>query len=264
MTKIISNISLYLSFLKASLEEMLVYRLDCFVGMVSQIVSQLIEIIFIWIVFQNTENLAGWNFKQILLLYGITLISIGISGFCFDALYEIGPKYIRRGEFDKIMLRPVHPLLSIIGSSSEFTALGYFGLGLILTVVMLGQLAIPITFILIFKIIFFSIVGAAIIGAINTIFSIASFWTYRSNEVIWSFYRIYTFAQYPIDIYNKFIKILITMILPFAFVAYYPTMAYLGINKYMIYLSPIIAIVLWIIAVKVWNWALNKYRSTGN
>ena len=263
MTKIVNNISLYLSFLKASLEEMLVYRLDCIVGMVSQIVSQLIEIIFIWIVFQNTENLAGWNFNQILLLYGITLISIGISGFCFDALYEIGPKYIRRGDFDKIMLRPVHPLLSIIGSSNEFTSLGYLVLGLIMTIAMFIQLAIPITFTFIFKIIFFSIVGAAIIGAINTIFSIASFWTYRSNEIIWSFYRIYTFAQYPIDIYNKFIKILITIIFPFAFVAYYPTIAYLGINKYMIYLSPIIAIALWIVAVKVWNWALNKYRSTG-
>ena len=264
MTKIIDNISLYLSFSQAALKEMLVYRLDCIVGMISQIVTQLVEIIFIWIVFQNTENIAGWTFKQILLLYGITLISIGFSDFCFDSLYDIGPKYIRRGEFDKIMLRPVHPLLSIIGSSNEFTALGYFGLGLTLTISMLTQLAIPITLILIIKIIFFSIVGAAIIGAINTILSIASFWTYRSNEIIWSFYRIYTFAQYPIDIYNKFIKILITMILPFAFVAYYPTMSYLGINKYMICLSPIIAIVLWIIAVKIWNWALNKYRSTGN
>lgn len=166
--------------------------------------------------------------------------------------------------FDKIMLRPVHPLISIIGASKEFTALGYFGLGLAMTITMLIKLAIPITAILILKIVFFSIVGAAIIGAINTIFSIASFWTYRSNEIIWSFYRTYTFAQYPIDIYNKFIKVLITVILPFAFVAYYPTMDYLGINTYMIYLSPIIAIVLWIIAVKVWNFALNKYRSTGN
>ena len=161
------------------------------------------------------------------------------------------------------MLRPVHPLLSIIGASKEFTSIGYFGLGLALTMIMLIKLAIPITFILILKIVFFSIVGAAIIGAINTIFSISSFWTYRSNEVIWSFYRTYTFAQYPIDIYNKFIKILITCILPFAFVAYYPTMSYLGMNSYMIYVSPVIAIVLWIIAVKVWNRALNKYRSTG-
>ena len=201
---------------------------------------------------------------QVLLLYGITLISVGISDFCFDALYDIGPKYIREGDFDKIMLRPVYPLISIIGASKEFTALGYFGLGLAMTITMLIKLAIPITAILILKIVFFSIVGAAIIGAINNIFSIASFWTYRSNEIIWSFYRTYTFAQYPIDIYNKFIKVLITVILPFAFVAYYPTMDYLGINTYMIYLSPIIAIVLWIIAVKVWNFALNKYRSTGN
>lgn len=264
MVKVLDNVKLYFSFLKASLKEMLIYRLDCIVGMVSQIVTQLVEIIFIWIVFQNTENLAGWNFMQVLLLYGITLISVEISDFCFDALYDIGPKYIREGDFDKIMLRPVHPLISIIGASKEFTALGYFGLGLAMTITMLIKLAIPITAILILKIVFFSIVGAAIIGAINTIFSIASFWTYRSNEIIWSFYRTYTFAQYPIDIYNKFIKVLITVILPFAFVAYYPTMDYLGINTYMIYLSPIIAIVLWIIAVKVWNFALNKYRSTGN
>ena len=264
MTKVLDNIKLYLSFLKASLKEMLIYRLDCIVGMISQIVTQLVEIIFIWIVFQNTENLAGWDFRQVLLLYGITLISVGISDFCFDALYDIGPKYIREGDFDKIMLRPVHPLISIIGASKEFTSLGYFGLGLIITIIMLVKLAIPVTVALILKIVFFSIVGAAIIGAINTIFSISSFWTYRSNEVIWSFYKIYTFAQYPIDIYNGFIKFIITVILPFAFVAYYPTMNYLGLNKYMIYLSPIIAIVLWVIAVKVWNWALKKYRSTGN
>ena len=263
MSKIFDNISLYSSFLKASLKEMLIYRLDCIVGMISQIVTQLVEIIFIWIVFQNTDNLAGWNFMQILLLYGVTLISIGFSDFCFDALYDIGPKYIRNGEFDKILLRPVHPLISIVGSSKEFTALGYFVLGLLLTITMLIKLMIPITIILVLKIIFFSIVGAAIIGAINTIFSIASFWTYRSNEVIWSFYRVYTFAQYPLDIYNKFIKLLITAILPFAFVAYYPSMNYLGMDSKMIYIAPIIMAILWIIAIKIWNLALSKYRSTG-
>ena len=126
------------------------------------------------------------------------------------------------------------------------------------------KLAIPVTFGLLLQIVFFSIIGASIIGAINTIFSISSFWTYRSNEVIWSFYRTYTFTQYPIDIYNGFIKLLITAILPFAFVAYYPTMSYLGMNSYMLYLSPVVAIVLWFIAIKVWNFALNKYRSTGN
>lgn len=264
MKKILKNISLYLSFLGISLKEILIYRIDCIVGIFSQLIVQLVSLIFIFIVFQNTENISGWNFKQILLLYGITRISIGIEGYCFDSLYDIGPKYIRNGDFDKILLRPVHPLISIIGSSREFVSIADVILGLIITIYMLVQLSIPITIILILKIMVFSIVGALIIGAINTIFSISSFWTYRSNEVIWSFYRMYTFTEYPIDIYNIFIKILITIILPFAFVAYYPTMNYLGLSTYMIYLSPIVMIILWVVAVKVWNLALKKYRSTGS
>lgn len=263
MKKISDNISLYLSFLKISLKEILIYRLDCITGIISQLIVQAVSLIFIFIVFQNTENIAGWNFKQIMLLYGVTRIAIGIGGYCFDALYDIGPKYMQNGEFDKILLRPVHPLISIIGASREFVSLADFFIGLGITIYMLVELSIPISILLVVKIIFFSVVGALIIGAIETIFSISSFWTYKSNEVIWSFYNIYNFAQYPIDIYNGFIKILITVILPFAFVAYYPTMEYLGLNNYMLYLSPFIAIILWIIAVKLWNLALNKYRSTG-
>lgn len=263
MKKILDNISIYLSFLKIALKEILIYRLDCIVGIVSQLIVQSVSLIFIFIVFQNTENIAGWNFKQIILLYGVTRIAIGISGYCFDELYEIGPKYMYNGEFDKILLRPVHPLISIIGGSSEFVSLADFFIGLGITIYMLIELSIPITILLVVKIIFFSIIGALIIGAIITIFSISSFWTYKSNEVIWSFYNIYTFAEYPIDIYNTFIKILITVILPFAFVAYYPTMHYIGFNNYLLYLSPFIAIILWIITIKVWNIALNKYRSTG-
>lgn len=263
MKKILDNISLYLSFLKISLKEILIYRIDCIAGILSQLVVQAVSLIFIFIVFQNTKNIAGWNFEQILLLYGVTRISIGIQGYCFDSLYDIGPKYIRNGEFDKILLRTVHPLISIIGASREFISIADFFIGIGLTIYMLYKLAIPITALLIIKILFFSIVGALIIGAILTIFSISSFWTYRSNEVIWSFYRMYTFTEYPINIYNGFIKVLITVILPFAFVAYYPTMNYLGLNSYMIYLSPIIATILWLIAIKLWNFALNKYRSTG-
>lgn len=263
MKKVLHNITIYFSLFIASLKEMLIYRLDCIVGIFSQLLTQVVELIFLYITFQNTEILAGWNFNQVLLLYGITMLSVGIADTTFDALYEIGPKYIKNGELDKILLRPVHPLISIIGSSKEFTSIGYFGLGLVMTIIMLVKLAIPITAILVLKIIFFSFIGAAIIGGIMVILSISSFWTYRSNEVIWTFFRTYTLAQYPIDIYNKFVKILITMILPFAFVAYYPTASYLGFESYMIYLSPVIAIVIWIVAVKTWNLALRKYRSTG-
>ena len=91
MEKILDNISLYLSFLKISLKEILIYRLDCIVGIISQLIVQAVSLIFIFIVFQNTENIAGWNFRQILLLYGVTRIAVGISAYCFDGLSDIVP-----------------------------------------------------------------------------------------------------------------------------------------------------------------------------
>ena len=158
MKRVFDNISLYFSFLKISLKEILIYRIDCIVGILSQFVVQLVSLIFIFIVFSHTKNIAGWNFYQILLLYGVTRIPIGIAGYCFDGLYDIGPKYIKNGDFDKILLRPVHPLISIIGSSREFVAIADLFIGIGISVFMLVKLSIPITVFLILKILFFSLV----------------------------------------------------------------------------------------------------------
>lgn len=113
---------------------MLIYRIDCIVGIFSQLVVQLVSLVFIFVVFQHAENIAGWNFYQILLLYGVTRIPIGISGYCFDGLYDIGPKYIKNGVLNKILLRPVHPLISVIGISREFASIADLFIGFGITI----------------------------------------------------------------------------------------------------------------------------------
>ncbi len=263
--KVIRNIRIYFSFLGASLKKMLEYRVDCLVGMVSQIAYQLIELIFIWIIFQNTDNIGGWNFTQLLLLYGVMMLSVAVTDLIFDSTYDIGNRFIRKGKFDTILLRPVNPLISVLGESQTSTALGYIILSFILIVFTLMKLNITITLFLIIKILYFGILGGIIIGGFQTIFSISGFWTYKSNEVVWSVFQLHKLAEYPIEIYNKFIRVLITIILPFACVSYFPTLNYLGSSRGKIaYIAPVVAIIVWIVAIKVWNFALNKYRSTGN
>lgn len=261
----IRNLKLYFSFLMASLKGMMEYRTDFIVGMISQISYQIIELLFIWIVFQNTDNIAGWSFEHLLLLYGTIMLSIAITDTCFDSTFSLGHRLIKKGKFDTILLRPVHPLVSVLGETKTSTNLGYIVLAVILIISTLIKLDIDITFFLIFKILYFGILGGIIIGGIQTIFSIAGFWTYKSNEVVWSIFKMHKFVEYPIDIYNKFIRVLITFIFPFAFVSYYPTLSYLeGNHLSLLFIIPLITIIIWIIAIKVWNWALNKYRSTGN
>ena len=261
----VRNIKLYLSFFVISIKKMMEYRVDCLVGMISQIAFQIIELIFIWIIFQNTDNIAGWTFEHLLLLYGVMMLAISVTDLLFDSTYDIGKRLIRKGKFDTILLRPVHPLISVLGESETSTALGYIVLSIVLIVSMLIKLQISITFSLIIKIIYFGILGGFIIGGIQTIFSITGFWTYKSNEVVWSVFQLHKLAEYPIEIYNKFIRIIITFILPFAFASYYPTLDYLiGDQTSLIFIVPLIVVVIWIIAIILWNWALKKYRSTGN
>lgn len=259
------NLSIYFHMFAATLKSMMEYRFDFLVGTIAQMLTQLVELIFIWIVFQNTATLVGWTKEELLLLYGVSMICISIVDLLFDSMYDIGPKYIKDGEFDKILLRPVHPLLSIMGESRAANFMGYLLIGFGLTISMLIRLQIPITFLLILKILGFALIGGLIIGAIEVIFSVASFWTHRANEIIWSAYRMHTFTQYPIQIYNRFIRVIVTCLLPFAFSAYYPVANYLQKEDgNWAYLSILVLIVLWLIAIKIWNWGLSKYRSTGN
>lgn len=193
------------------------------------------------------------------------MLSLSVTDLLFDSTYDIGKRLIRKGKFDTILLRPVHPLISVLGESETSTALGYMILSIVLIISMLVKLQIPVTIFLVLKILYFGILGGLIIGGIQTIFSIAGFWTYKSNEVVWSVFQLHKLAEYPIEIYNKFIRILITFILPFSFASYYPTLDYLESSQNnLIYIVPLIVIVIWIIAINVWNWALSRYRSTGN
>lgn len=233
----IRNIKLYFYFLLASIKRTLEYRVDCLIGMFSQISYQIIELIFIWIVFQNTDTISGWNFEHLLLLYGTMMLSISVTEVFFDSTYDVGRRLIKKGKFDTILLRPVHPLISVLGGSQSSTALGYIILSIILIIVMLIKLQISISFLLIFKILYFGLLGGLIIGGLQTIFSITGFWTYKSNEVVWSIFQMHKLAEYPIDIYNKFIKFLITAIFPFAFASYFPTLEYLEqINTGLIFI----------------------------
>ena len=101
---VVKNIKIYFSFLGASLKRMMEYRVDCLVGMISQMAFQIIELIFIWIRYQNTDNVAGWSFEQLLLLYGFMMLSISVTDLFFDSTYGIGRRLIRKGKLDQKLL----------------------------------------------------------------------------------------------------------------------------------------------------------------
>lgn len=265
MENIIYNIKLYFMMFIASMKSMAEYRVDFIVGMISQIFYELIEVIFVIIVFRNSNTINGWNFYEVLLLCGLMNVALGYVDLLFDEMYAVGPHYIKDGTFDLIMLRPIHPIISIMSKSQSLTAFGYVVIGLAMSIYAIIKLNIAIHLSTILFLIFMTFIGGMIIGAILTILCVTSVWIMDSNEVMWSAFTMYKFAEYPLSIYSKMIQFILIFILPFSFVSFFPASYLLGKSGGVFaFIAIPIAIIFWIIAFMIWNWGLKHYKSSGS
>ncbi|MGN0477425.1 MAG: ABC-2 family transporter protein, partial [Ruminococcus sp.] len=93
-----------------------------------------------------------------------------------------------------------------------------------------------------------------------------SFWTKQSGHITHMFYMSSDFSKYPVTIYNNFIKVIITYIIPFAFTAYYPASYFLrGEDGLFCVLGTIIvSSLLFVVSILVWNRGIKKYESAGS
>ncbi len=93
-----------------------------------------------------------------------------------------------------------------------------------------------------------------------------AFWTKRSGNITYMFYMVNDFAKYPITIYNNIVRNIITYIIPFAFTAFYPAHYILsGENPlFNIGMTVLIAIVMMVVGVIVWNRGIRSYESAGS
>ena len=101
---------------------------------------------------------------------------------------------------------------------------------------------------------------------IKTATAAIAFWTKRSGNITYMFYMVNDFAKYLITIYNNIVRNIINYIIPFAFTAFYPAYYILsGENPlFNIGMTVLIAIVMMVVGVIVWNRGIRSYESAGS
>lgn len=258
-------VTLYIEFLKQNAKTMLEYKSDFIIGVFSTLLTQFYGIFFVWVIFENIKQIHGWTFYEITFVYGLLTLAKGIDMFFFDNLHALGFEYVREGKFDIFMIRPISPLFQLLASHMQQDGIGLLILGLVVITKSLAELKITLGFVDILLLILFVICGAAIISAINLIMATTGFKTMNSHIIMSSVNSFQEFAFYPILIYPKFIGFILTWIIPYAFASFYPADYFLhkGFEIYSLF-SPLIAVFLWFIALKVWKLGLSNYSSTGS
>ncbi|MGJ7918922.1 ABC transporter permease [Neobacillus sp. LXY-4] len=259
------HISIFFQYVAQYLKTRLEYRTNLFVEILTDFLFQAVNFVFILVVFGHTQMLSGWTREEIIFIYGFFLVPYALFTAFFN-IWDFNERYIIKGEFDRILTRPIHSLFQIILERMELESLfgGLTGIAVMLYAGKMLDLDLrwfdPLLFVI------FVIGGVLVYAGIFVLIACISFWSDAKSSIMPMMYNISNYGRYPVDIYNKVIRFILTWILPFAFVGVYPASFFLEKSEWYFYafLTPIMGIVFFGISIIVWNEGVKRYRGAGN
>jgi ABC-2 type transport system permease protein len=258
-------VNLYGLFLIQRLKILMEYRVNFLIGAASTILLQASGLLAIWVVMRQIPNLNGWTLDEILLIYGLLTLAKSINHMFADNLWTIGWNYIRSGQFDRFLVRPVNPLFHLLADRFCHDGLGNFLVGALLVAKASATLGIAWTPLNLLYLVIAVLSGGVIFIALNLATATTSFWIIESIPVTQIVFNTHEFARYPLTIYNRGISILLTWLLPYGFASFYPASYLLGRDiGALAWLPPIVAVVLMFISYRIWLFGLRHYSSTGS
>lgn len=259
-------LKLYIQFLKQYIKSLMEYRVDFMLGLVGFLLVQFTGVVFIKLIFNSVPRLEGWDFYEVLFIYGFAQIPRGIDHVLTDNLWLLSGSILVQGQFDKYLIRPLNPLFHLIAEKFQPDGFGEILIGIILLIKASTELKVQFTFgkviLLIVTIIFGSLIYASIKLAVASI----AFWVKFAQSYLFMTYQLSSFTKYPISIYPKAIRSFITFIIPFAFTGYFPGAYFLGKEGIFngVILTCFISIVSFYVAYSIWLKGMKKYESSGS
>ncbi len=242
------------------------YKSSFIIGTIATILGQVTGIAFVWVLFQKIGDLNGWSLPEIMLIYGIAALPYGLFELFFNGIWSLN-RYVRMGDFDRILVRPGSSLFFILGDQPMLHGLGDIATGIAIIVLASRSLDIQWHLGNLLLLMLMVACGTLIYISINTITGCSSFWFVASGtNLLYLGQRFRDFTVYPLDIYTVPLRLLLTWGIPFAFTSFFPATYFLGHLRYQyfVYLIPVVAFLLFGVAISIWRIGVNQYESTGS
>jgi ABC-2 type transport system permease protein len=241
------------------------YRADFLIGVSTSIAASLFALGFVVVLFQKVPQLAGWQFGEVLFLYGFSLIPFGLFNIISLNLYDFGNNYIIEGKFDRVLLRPVSSLFQVMFEVIRIESAHEVLTGLIIVWLAARRLGLEWTPVDAALLMVFAVSGAVIYVAVFLVLSCMSFWMEDRIGVHPPVWNLIAFGRYPLTIYSAWVQFILSWMVPFGFAAFYPSVRLLGREEFRSYaaLVPVVAAAFFAGALLLWKRGVRAYSSTG-
>jgi ABC-2 type transport system permease protein len=261
---------IYLRIIGSRVRSQLTYRTSFALDVAAQFVGQSIELVVILVLFTQTGSLGGFSVQEVLLIYGLAGTAFGLADLAVGQVEEL-PYFIRTGEFDVMLLRPLGTLTQLLSADIALKRLGRVAAGLLVLGWSLATLDLPWTPVRVLLAVTTPLTGAVILSAIWVAANSVSFWIVDGREMANSFTYGSNFSTaYPITIYGPWLRRALCYAVPAAFVAYFPALALLGrpdplgLPAALQWSSPLVAVLAVGVAGLIWRSGVRHYQGTGS
>jgi ABC-2 type transport system permease protein len=263
------ELQIYYKLIKISMKGRMQYRADFITGIISVILLNAVQLSLIGILVSKFTRINGWGGWELVLLYGVWMLGHSIYSLFFWHLNTLEDQLIQ-GTFDQYLLRPLGPLIQFLGREIQYMGIGDVLVGMGCISLAYSQLGLHWDLGHWCFILMAVASGTIIEFSLSLMIASLSFWFGRSRAAFFLFLRLNVLTQqYPIDLFGGWFRVVVTGLLPVAFMNYYPTLALigkarqLGAWEWLCYVSPLVASLLLIAASQLWRLAIRRYSSAG-
>lgn len=265
MQKISRSIRLYLHYVSINVRSMMQYKTSFFLTAVGQFLVSFNVFLGIFFLFQRFSKVEDFTYSEVLLCFSIVLLEFSIAEMIFRG-FDTFPGMVRRGEFDRVMVRPRSAILQVLGSKFELTRIGRMIQAIVMFIYAITTCGVSWNLTKIITILFMLIGGTAVFADLFLIYAALCFFTLDGLE----FMNVFTdgareFAKYPLGIYGEKMLLFCTFVIPYALVQYYPLLYVLERDANPLYLFlPLLACLFFVPAWLLWKFGMRKYQSSGS
>lgn len=236
------------------------YRINFFVQIGQSLIAVGTGLIALSLVFQQTEDLAGWSRDALLAVMGVHVLVGGLIGMLIQPNMGRLIEDVRQGSLDQLLCKPEDA--QILVSLREFRLWQVvdvvIGSGLLL--VALGRMegALGAGRALAFGLAL--LLGMSMIYSVWLILASSAFWIIRSGDILEMFSSVYQAGRWPVTVYPGWLRNLLTFLVPVAFAVTLPAhLLSARLDGRLLVLAAWLAAILWLLARAVWQAGLRRY-----
>ena len=265
-----NTIKLYFRSMGMLMKSQLQYPASFCMQTLAQLVMEAGEMLAVILIVDRFERLNQWMPGDLFFFFGMMSVTFYLTEFFGRGVTGNFPSLVRSGQLDTLLLRPRGVLTQVLCSAIDPRRIACIAIGTAALVIGSRMSGVQWTFLKALAMVESILLGILLVLGLFLIEAVFSIHSVKSVELVNALtYGGRSACQYPIDIFPRPLRVLFTVIAPFALTLHVPAAYILGKPLYgwptwTAFVTPLAGAALFGVMYLVFQKAMKFYRSTGS